>query len=81
MVGSHARRRGPDRGRGWHGRCGHRQTMHADNSLSAASVNKQFLAAAAMMLVEDHELALGDTITGWLPTLPAHRRWQDITGH
>jgi len=35
-----------------------------------ASVTKQFIAAAVLLLAEDHKLALDDSLRKWLPSLP-----------
>lgn len=48
-----------------------------DTRFQIASVSKQFTATAAMLLVEEGEVSLGDPISSWLTDCPT--RWHDLT--
>jgi CubicO group peptidase (beta-lactamase class C family) len=55
----------------------HKVRVTPDTIFQSGSVGKQFTAAAAMTLVEDGRLALGDPLTRFFPDAPAP--WQRIT--
>ena len=55
----------------------HNVPVTPDTIFQSGSVGKQFTAAAAMALIEDGRLALGDPLTRFFPDAPA--AWQRIT--
>jgi D-alanyl-D-alanine carboxypeptidase len=54
-----------------------RRPVRASDHMRLASAAKAFSGAVALSLVDDHKLALNDTIAKWLPRLPA--AWGRVT--